>query len=200
VPPIAGLGCLWTEGLKIRGVPSDSLTVPGLTCPECGAPIQTLDLPCPSCPAEQESRPVVTQYSKTFEYKPKPFVYQPDVFAEQVNRWLAEQVGLINVTMTISFLLARIQTVTVNCTASNQAATPRVRIERVSLPAGFLGRNRLSPGEALNTWADRHPDRRRLNYWTPLARGVPIELWILYVEQQPAQEGAPSVVPSGDYP
>jgi hypothetical protein len=191
----------WTARLKVRRVPSDSLTVVRLYCPQCGAPIQSLDLPCPYCPDEPAPRPVVTQYSKTFEYKPKPFVYQPDIFAEQVNSWLAEQLGLINVTMTISFLLARIQSVTVNCTVSNQAAAPRVRIERVSLPAGFLGRNRLSPGEALNSWADRHPDRRRMNYWTPLARGVPIELWILYVEQQPPQGGAPSEVPSSDdYP
>lgn len=170
--------------------------MPRLICPDCGAPIQTLDLPCPFCVVEQADRPVVTQYSKTFDYKPKPFVYQPEMFAVRVNDWLSEQFGLTHVTASISFVLGQIQTVTVNCTASSQAVSPQVRLERVPLPAGFLGRNRLSAGEALNTWADQHPDRRRLNYWTPLSRGVPIDMWILYVELQSTHESIQSVVPT----
>jgi len=166
--------------------------VPPLTCPECGSRIQTLDLPCPFCTEDQAPSPAVTlhQYSKTFEYRPKPFQYSPDVFTAQVNDWLGEQFGLANVTMTITFFQGRILTVTVNCTASNSPESPQVRLERVPLPSGFLGRNRQTPGDALNEWADRHPDRRRLNYWTPVSAGAPVELWILYVQLQPVGDSA----------
>jgi hypothetical protein len=156
------------------------------TCSECGCPLQSLDLPCPRCAARESLPPqeMVHTHSKTFECRPGPFKYRPDEFAAEVNQWLAEQTGLRNLTMTLHFFHTQISSVTANCTATSDPEIPVVRLERLSLGGGFLGRKRQTPGVALNDWAERHPKRRRLNYWSVASGGTPVELWLLYVEQK----------------
>jgi hypothetical protein len=124
-------------------------------------------------------------YSKSFEYNPRPFRYRPDEFADTINQWLAEQNGLRSVTMTVTFLMVAIKTVTVNCVASNSLDSPQVRLTRVPLNSGTKGRKLQPAGEVLNSWTDQNPDKRRLNYWTVVSSGVPVELWLLYVENSP---------------
>ena len=126
---------------------------------------------------------MIHTYSKTFECRPGPFKYRPDEFAAEVNQWLAEQTGLRNLTMTLHFFHTQISSVTANCTATGDPEIPVVRLERLSLGGGFLGRKRQTPGVALNDWAEQHPQRRRLNYWSVASGGTPVELWLLYVEQ-----------------
>jgi hypothetical protein len=156
------------------------------TCSDCGCPLQSLDLPCPRCAAEASLPPRETlhRYSRTFEYRASPFRYRPDEAATEINQWLAQQTGLCGLTMTLHFFQAHISSVTANCVATSAPETPVVRLERVSLGGGFLGRHRQPAGVALNDWADRHPERKRLNYWSVASGGVPVEPWILYVEIQ----------------
>jgi hypothetical protein len=124
-------------------------------------------------------------YSKSFEYSPRPFKYRPDEFADTVNLWLSEQTGLQGVTMTITFLMVAIKTVTVNCVASNSTESPQVRLSRVPLDNGAKKRQRKPVGEVLNSWSEQNPDKSRLNYWTVVSVGLPVEIWLLYVEKAP---------------
>jgi hypothetical protein len=58
-------------------------------------------------------------------------------------------------------------------------------LTRVPLNSGTSGRRLQPAGEVLNSWTERNPDKRRLNYWTVVSSGVPVELWLLYVENVP---------------
>ena len=89
-----------------------------LHCPDCGSPIQTLDLPCPVCMlyvVPDTRRP--HKYSKTFEQR-TAYRYRPDDFVASINVWLCEQRTLERLGADI--LLDRqglVRGVTLHCTA-----------------------------------------------------------------------------------
>jgi len=154
-------------------------------CSDCGCPLQTLDLPCPQCLEASSLPPPASthQYAKTFNYRPKPFGYRPEVFAAEVNRWLADQSGLMNVAATFTYFQNQVRSLTINCTASSTQSSPLVQLEHVQLLHGAMGRRRESVGDALNSWGDQFPHRRRINHWVVSSAGVASDLWILFVQE-----------------
>jgi hypothetical protein len=84
--------------------------------------------------------------------------------------------------MTLTFLGVYIRTATVNCVSSNSLDSRQVRLTQLPLKDG-RGRKFQPVGETLNRWAEQNPDKIRLNYWSVASAGVPVELWLLYVER-----------------
>jgi hypothetical protein len=165
--------------------PLSQAMIDALRCPDCGCPLQSLDLPCPQCAVNESSLLEITthSYSKSFEYRPGPFKYRPDEFAETINRWLADQKGLQNVTMAITLYQVRIKTVTINCLGSNSPESLQFRLTRVPLNTGQIGRKLLPAGEALNNWMESNPNKRQITFWYVASGRVPFEVWLLYVEK-----------------
>jgi hypothetical protein len=127
------------------------------------------------------------KYSKTFNYKWKPFGYHPEVVVEEVNGWLDAQVGLTNLTMSFHIVPSYIiRGVTLNCTAVAAPMRHRAQVDRVVLATGAFLRHRTDLGTALNQWGDTYPGRRRMNYWVLNSRGVATEAWLLYSEPRAA--------------
>ena len=87
--------------------------------------------------------------------------------------------------MNLTFLGVYIKTATFNCVSSNSLESPQLRITQLPLKVqkGQKGQKFLPIGEALNRWAEENPDKRRLTYYSLTSAGVPVELWLLYVER-----------------
>jgi len=155
-------------------------------CPECGSVLQTMDLPCPECAVgadiEEDASASLHEYSRTFRTR-TAVRYRPAALAKDVSAWLATQDGLLGV----SLIFHRdVQGLTCGATATCQASLhltgAKFQVVHVPLAAGLLGKRRISPGDALNAWADGLPSAWRLNHWVFARAGVPTELWILYAD------------------
>ena len=151
-------------------------------CPGCGLVLQTLDLPCPACgphPFETSGDSwTLHEYSKSFKtrhlYRP-----MPDQFVSELNRWMANEPGLVAVLP----LIHRdrngvVSGMTLTCKASSGPVEGVFRLHRLLL-AGTLGLRRRELGTVLNEWNDRHPDLDRVGHQVLSSVGVPLECWLL---------------------
>lgn len=174
-------------------------------CPECGSLLQSLDLPCSRCSSgiDQSDAWAAHEFSKTFRTR---HLIRPrtDEFVRQLNVWLAHQPGLLHV----SFVVHRdrqgtVRGVTLTCVASSLPVLVTFQFHRLVLLRKSVGWSHVDPGEALNTWAENHPDRTRVGHVVLSAAGVPTECWLLSKGSlpdatvwAPAEKGAPSSSPN----
>jgi len=156
-------------------------------CPICATPLQTLDLPCPACDIDTPGPArIAYEYSKTFTNRTHTR-YRPDEFVASLNEWLADQPGLLVVDVRVhQDRQSLVGAVTLTCRAESAPVDFQYQLERMELRSGWLGRRRTEVGEGLNRWLDANPHRRRVNYWVLSSNGVPMDLWILFMEARPA--------------
>jgi hypothetical protein len=157
-----------------------------LTCPVCDARLQTLDLPCPVCTAFGEDADVADQllhqYSKSFKTR---WAFRPnmDAFVATVNRWLYQQPGLFDVYPELHLSpTGTVREATLTCRGTSRDPGLVFQLHRLPLATGgpFPIRRR-DLGEALNDWADRHPEHDLVGRFVLDPAGVPMEVWILSV-------------------
>jgi hypothetical protein len=156
-----------------------------LACPECGTVLQTVDLPCPECalavPADDDPSSL-HEYSRTFRNR-TAYRYRPSVLASEISTWLAKQDSLLGVSLIFHRdLQALTGGATATCQASMRLTGARFQVAYVALAGRIFGQGRVSPGDALNGWADHNPSAWRLNHWIFTRGGVPAELWVLYAD------------------
>jgi hypothetical protein len=153
-----------------------------LKCPDCDAPIQTLDLPCPVC-VERAARgnDLEHAFSKTFEIR-TAYRYHPDELVQNVNRFLWDERGLRRLGAHVHLdRQGLVGGITLHCVSGPEPSPSAVQFARVRLVDGSLvTRRRKDLGEALNGWSDENPAARRLNNWVITMNGRPVETWIMY--------------------
>ena len=152
-----------------------------LHCPDCGSPIQTLDLPCPVCLAQESADELKHAFSKTFENR-TAYSYRPNEFITKLNLWLIEQRTLERLGTTIHLdRQGLVRGVTLHCTAGSGPAPAAFQFDRIPLTKGTLfPRKHQDLGQALNAWSDAHPHFQRLNSWVMSMNGRPVETWVLF--------------------
>jgi hypothetical protein len=161
-------------------------------CPDCGASLETLDEPCPSCGSTVLSfQDTIHRHWKTFRNRTS-HRYRPDEFVQDVNQWMSDQRGLLAAQWRIHRSReGLVRGVTLDMAESAVQVPWRLQFARVPLVEGLLGRNRKDLGEALNAWTDRNPNRRLQSYVILSSAGVDVELWVLFSEPRVAELLAP---------
>jgi hypothetical protein len=165
-------------------------------CPECGSPLQTLDLPCPVCAFHGEtSKDLQHTFSKTFEIR-TAYRYKPEELVEKVNTflWLQHTVDRLSTTIHRD-RQGLVKGMTLTCVAGSEPASTAFQFARIRLVTGdFLPRKRQDVGVALNDWMESHPSFRLANTWTISMNGRPVEVWVLYLtrRQTPIEISSPN--------
>jgi hypothetical protein len=152
-------------------------------CPQCGTPIQTLDLPCPVCASHEQERDELRHgFSKTFEIR-TAYSYKPETLVQNVNAFLWQQHTVDRLSANLHLdRQALVRGVTLHCVAGIQPVYAAFQFTRIRLAEGYLlPRKRRDVGTALNDWAESHPSFRRVNHWVISSNGRPVEVWLLYV-------------------
>jgi hypothetical protein len=164
----------------------------------CGFPLQTLDLPCPSCEAEDGTDgPTTTlrEFSKSFKTR-HFFRTDTDGFVATLNSWLHQQPGLVNVSPMLHWNIQHVvRGATLTCWASLDPSPVVFQFHRLKLSSGGpFKAQRADLASALNDWSDAHPDHKRVSHSVYQIAGVPMECWVLSVlprELAPSPAAAP---------
>lgn len=149
-------------------------------CPECGLPLQSLDLPCPVCLAAEEAPDafLAHTYSKTLHNR-QALRGRYGGLIQDVNAWLAEQPGLIDAWLTFHRGFGgEVTAITVTCAASGQPTTQALSLHRLPLTQGAVARRSRDLGTALNEWGHEHPDLAPVRQTVLQTAGVDLDCWV----------------------
>jgi hypothetical protein len=165
-------------------------------CPDCGSTITSQDEPCPYCASSSDSADVEVvpyTYSKTFTLRYAPLrPYRPERFVAEINEWLANELGLLDVqSMVILRHQGLVTEATLSCFGINKPTGRLFQVERLVLVKGQFRRRGTTLGEALNSWREMNPSKQLLRFVPLSAAGVAYEVWLLFAEVVP--ELAPAV-------
>jgi len=155
-------------------------------CPDCGSPLQTLDLPCPLCAFHDEtSKDLHHTFSKTFEIR-TAYRYRPEELVQKVNAFLWEQHTLDRLSTTFHRdRQGLVGGMTLTCVAGPEPVPVAFQFERIRLVTGdLLARKRQDVGVALNDWAEKNPSFRLANTWVISIHGRSVEVWVLYATRR----------------
>lgn len=155
-------------------------------CPDCGSPLQTLDLPCPVCTFHDETgQDLHHTFSKTFEIR-TAYSYKPDELVHMVNAFLWQQHTLERLSANIHLdRQGLVRGMTVHCVAGPEPVPAAFQFARIRCVTGdLLPRKRQDVGVTLNNWAESHPSYRRVNNWVISMHGRAVEVWVLYVTRR----------------
>jgi hypothetical protein len=165
-------------------------------CADCGAPLQTVDLPCPVCEEPGGVPLAAHRYSRTFRCG---WAFRPNIagFVYDVNQWLYEQRGVHDVQPLLHRSVDGVSGVTLDCDASELDAPYVFHLDHVPLiNRSIVATGRRDPGEALNAWREAHPASTAV--WTNVGggggSGLPADCWLLAVTPR-AEASAPIAPP-----